>query len=219
MRLYLKLSKNKEIIPFNYQHLLTGAIHKWIGKENGEHGAISLYSFSWLQNARTNNKGITLTRDSYFFISAHQGDLLKGLLKGIMSDPSVFGGTEVYDVQIMETPAFTSNKQFYLGSPVFIKRRFDNDEKHIIFSDDSSGKYMTETMRKKLTIAGLSAEGLSIQFDESYANPHTKLVHYKTIKNRASICPVIIEGTPEQIAFAWNVGIGNSTGIGFGALK
>jgi CRISPR/Cas system endoribonuclease Cas6 (RAMP superfamily) len=30
---------------------------------------------------------------------------------------------------------------------------------------------------------------------------------------------VIIKGTPEQLAFAWNVGLGNSTGIGFGALN
>ena len=39
------------------------------------------------------------------------------------------------------------------------------------------------------------------------------------IKNKASICPVIVKGTSEQIAFAWNVGVGNSTGIGFGALN
>lgn len=219
MRLYLNLSKNVETIPFNYQHLLTGAIHKWIGKGNNEHGDISLYSFSWLQNVRTSNKGITLTQDSYFFISAYGERLLKEILKGIMDDPAVCCGAEVYDVQIMETPTFDNKKQFYLGSPVFIKRRFENDEKHIIFSDESSGKYMTETMCKKLMIAGLSGEGLSIQFDKSYSNPHTKLIHYKTIKNRANMCPVMIEGTTEQIAFAWNVGIGNSTGIGFGALK
>ena len=28
-----------------------------------------------------------------------------------------------------------------------------------------------------------------------------------------------LKGSPEQIAFAWDVGVGNSTGIGFGALK
>jgi CRISPR/Cas system endoribonuclease Cas6 (RAMP superfamily) len=29
---------------------------------------------------------------------------------------------------------------------------------------------------------------------------------------------VIIEGKPETKLFAWDVGIGNSTGIGFGAI-
>lgn len=219
MRLYLKLTKNKEIIPFNYQHLLTGAIHKWIGEENKEHGEVSLYSFSWLQKVTTNSKGIMLTRDSYFFISAFSGTLLKNILKGVLENPFVCCGSEVYDVQIMETPGFGTKEHFLLASPAFIKRRFDDKQKHIAFNDELSGKYMTETMSKKLSVAGLSSEGLSIKFDKNYPNPKTKLIHYKEIENKANICPVIIEGTPEQIAFAWNVGVGNSTGIGFGALK
>jgi CRISPR/Cas system endoribonuclease Cas6 (RAMP superfamily) len=32
-------------------------------------------------------------------------------------------------------------------------------------------------------------------------------------------CPIIIKGKPETKLFAWNVGLGNSTGIGFGAIK
>lgn len=219
MRLYLKLTKNKEIIPFNYQHLLTGAIHKWIGENNKEHGEVSLYSFSWLQNVKTNKTGISLSRDSYFFISAHEEHLIKSILKGIISDPTVCCGSKVYDVQIMENPSFGQKERFLLGSPVFIKRRLDEREQHVIYSDDASGRYLTETMSKKLSLAGLTDEGFTIKFDKDYINPHTKLIDYKGIKNRANVCPVLIEGTPEQIAFAWNVGIGNSTGIGFGALK
>jgi len=219
MRLYLKLTKNKETIPFNYQHLLTGAIHKWIGEENKEHGDVSLYSFSWLQKVNTNNKGVTLTHDSYFFISAFYETLLKSILKGVLEDPSVCYGSKVYEAQIMETPEFGTKEYFFLASPAFIKRRFDNEQKHIVFNDELSGKFMTETMIKKLRVAELSSEGLSIKFDKNYPNPKIKLIHYKEIENKANICPVIIEGTPEQIAFAWNVGIGNSTGIGFGALK
>lgn len=45
MRIQLKISPNKEVVPFGYQHLLTGAIHKWLG-ENQEHGSSSFYSFS-----------------------------------------------------------------------------------------------------------------------------------------------------------------------------
>lgn len=219
MRIYLKLSKNKETIPFNYQHLLTGAIHKWIGKENKEHGDLSLYSFSWIQNAKSNNKGIAIDSDSYFFISAYDQSLIKIILKGILKDPFVCCGSEVYDAQIAETPSFKNETRFFLGSPVFIKRRFDEKERHILFDDELSGKYMTETMSKKMSKAELSSKGLSIEFDKSYSRPHTKLINYKDVKNKANMCPVIIEGAPEQIAFAWNVGVGNSTGIGFGALN
>ena len=221
MRIFVKLTRNTEIIPFNYQHLITGAIHKWIGKENQEHGAISLYSFAWLQNVQTNNKGISLTRDSYFFISAFDEPFIKTIINGILNEPEVCCGSKVFDVQVMQTPQFEIQKHFLCASPVFIKRRTEDKEKenHITFNDELSGQYLTETLKNKLSTAGLSTEGVSVEFDKAYSNPQTKVIHYKNIKNRANICPVIIKGTPEQVAFAWNVGVGNSTGIGFGALK
>ena len=36
MRINLRISANKELVPFTYQHLLTGAIHKWLG-DNQDH--------------------------------------------------------------------------------------------------------------------------------------------------------------------------------------
>lgn len=219
MRIYLKLTRNKDYIPFNYQHLLTGTIHRWIGKDNTEHGEISLYSFSWLQQAKANHNGIYLTSNSYFFISAYKEGLIKAILQGILSDPSVCCGIEVYEAQIMGNPKFSTEERFLLGSPAFIKRNVENVQKHFLFNDDLSSQYMTDTVGKKLSLANLSSEGFSIEFDKSYMNPQTKLIDYKGIKNKVSICPVIIKGSPQQIAFAWNVGVGNSTGVGFGSLK
>ncbi len=59
---------------------------------------------------------------------------------------------------------------------------------------------------------------VEVSFDTSYENPKTKLVNYKGINIRASFCPVIVKGHPRAVQFAWEVGVGNSTGIGFGAL-
>ncbi|TKK66633.1 CRISPR-associated endoribonuclease Cas6 [Ilyomonas limi] len=219
MRLYLKLTRNKELIPFNYQPFLTGALHKWIGANNDEHEALSLYSFSWLQNVEAKPKGINLTRDSYFFVSAYDESLIKQIVKGILDDPSVCFGASIYDIQIAENRAFGNEERFTVASPVFIKRRLNNKEKHFTYDSSESNKFLTETIKKKLSASSLPTEGISIRFDESYSNPQIKIIHYNNVGNRVNICPVIVKGTPEQIAFAWNVGIGNSTGIGFGALK
>jgi CRISPR-associated endoribonuclease Cas6 len=62
------------------------------------------------------------------------------------------------------------------------------------------------------------AKQVSARFDHSFRNARTKLVKIKGIANRASLCPVIVEGTPEAVQFAWNVGIGHGTGSGFGCL-
>jgi CRISPR-associated endoribonuclease Cas6 len=70
-----------------------------------------------------------------------------------------------------------------------------------------------------MKLAGLSEDSsLRIQFDTSAVGIRTKLIDYRGIKNRVSLCPVIVEGKPETQVFAWNVGLGSSTGIGFGAI-
>ena len=219
MRIHLQLTKNKELIPFNYQSFLTGALHKWLGKENIEHGNVSLYSFSWLQNVDTTENGINLKRGSYFFISAYDDALIKNIMKGIMADPSVCFGSSVSAVDIEENPIFSNIRHFSIASPVFV-RRFDGEKDHHIgFDDENSSVYLTEIMKLKLSLAGLSTDNVKVSFDLNFHNPRTKIIKYKGIGNRVNWCPVIVEGTPEQIAFAWNVGVGHSTGIGFGALK
>jgi CRISPR-associated endoribonuclease Cas6 len=219
MRLYLQVTRNSKPISYNYQSYLTGAIHKWLGN-NEHHGALSLYSFSWFENVTTRKStGIMLNNNSYFFISAFEEDLIKKIIKGIMTDPSICFGSEVAEIRITDTPAFSSTERFFVGSPVFIKRRFDNSEKHITYDHPQCNDYLTETLQKKLKAANLPFENIQVRFDTSYTSPKTKIIKYREISNRVNICPVIIDGSPEQIAFAWNVGIGNSTGVGFGALK
>jgi CRISPR/Cas system endoribonuclease Cas6 (RAMP superfamily) len=51
MRLHLYLSPNERPVPFDYQHYLTGAFHKWLGA-NDLHDRLSLYSLSWLYEGR-----------------------------------------------------------------------------------------------------------------------------------------------------------------------
>ena len=219
MRLYIKLSKNTQIIPYSYQHLLTGLVHKWIGKNNEEHGKSSLYSFSWLQNTSSNNNGINLNRDAYFFISAYDSDLIKKIIKGILSDPETFCGSRVIDVQIKNVPEFSSEEKFFLNSPILIRQRVGEKTKHITYLDENFEHLLTENLKGKLKAANLSTENVLVELDKEYAFPQTKLVDYKGIKNRTTLAPIIIKGTPEQIALAWTVGLGNSTGIGFGSLK
>lgn len=219
MRIYLKLSRNKETIPFNYQTFLTGAIHKWIGKDNYFHDAMSLYSFSWLQQVEIRKVGIGTTKESYFFIAAYNDEVIRKIMSGIVSDPSVCFGMSVSEVQMMKTPVFSRDTLFYTASPVFIKRQQDGHENHILYSDPEAGSYLTETIKKKLRLVGLPEDGVTVDFDRTFPSAKSKVIYYGRIGNKVNICPVRIQGSADQVAFAWNVGIGNSTGIGFGALK
>lgn len=217
MRIYLKLSKNKGTVPFDYQSKLVGRLHKWLG-ENDEHGALSLYSFSWLSNARKVEKGFNFPQGSTWHINSHDETLLKTLVKGIRDDNEVMYNMYVQEVIIEDNPYFEVEQKFMVASPVFIKKTIGKEKKYYYFNDAESTDLLTNTLKNKLKKAGLDSENVSVQFDTSYPNARIKLMNYKGVENKGSICPIIIKGSPEQIAFAWNVGVGNSTGIGFGSL-
>lgn len=218
MRIHIKTTPNKELVTYNYQPKLVGALHKWLG-ENELHGRMALYSFSWLMNAKTDKEGLYFPEGSTFFISFHDDNYLKKVLKSITEQPSLCFGMEVKDVIIEENPDLSDRTHFSYGSPIFIRRLENGDDIHYTFNDKNAGDLLKETLLHKMDIAGLQVdESLSIRFDASGGKAKTKIIDYRGIKNRVNQCPVIIEGHPETKLFAWNVGLGNSTGIGFGSI-
>jgi len=97
------------------------------------------------------------------------------------------------------TPRFGPRHTFKVASPVLVKsKEVDGRVKHYIYSDPEAGVALTATFHHKLNAAGLGAphNAATVSFDKSYRNPKTKVVRIKEIDNRASVCPVIVEGTP-----------------------
>lgn len=217
MRIHLQLSPNQEVVPFNYQSQVVGRMHKWLG-ENEWHDQTSLYSFSWLSGGKASKKGLDFKKGSSWFISAFDQSMLKALVSGIQDQPELAWGMMVRQITIQDTPSFGEREYFRVGSPVFVKEKAGDKIHFYRYSDTKADGLLTQTLHTKLQRAGLSSDGASVSFDRDYLRPKTKKVTYKGIDNIANFCPVIVQGTPEQIAFAWNVGVGNSTGIGFGSL-
>lgn len=222
MRIYLRTTSNSSVIPFDYQQKMVGTIHKWLGN-NDIHNKISLYSFSWLLGGKMiKDQGFTFPEGANFFVSFYEDEYLKILIGRILSDPEMFCGLKVTDVIIGNQPDFIEEPQcFKLASPIFIKRAQDRDRnyKFYLYSDEESNMLMTETLKHKMQEAGLlEDETLKVEFDLTYPKKQIKMVTIHGVKSKASMCPVIIHGTPESKLFAWTVGLGNSTGSSFGSL-
>lgn len=220
MRIFLNTTPNKQPVPVDYQQKLVGAIHKWIGDNNELHGGLSLFSFSWFQGSKLDNKFLSFRQGASFFISFYDANVLKSIVRNILNDPNMFCGMEVTDVQIADTPDLSQRSLFYCASPIFIKRRLQNGKiKQYRYDDSETSALLCETLSNKMQKAGLPVdETLDIRFDLSYPHKHMKLIAYHGIGNKANICPVTIKGKPETKLFAWDVGIGNCTGIGFGSI-
>lgn len=222
MRIYIKTTPNSSIVPFDYQQKLIGVIHKWLGT-NEIHDKISLYSFSWLLGGKMiRNQGYTFSEGAHFFVSFYEEEYLKALIRTILSDPVMFSGLQVRDITIVDQPTFSEEPQgFRLASPVFIKRLQDESRnyKFYLYDDEESNKLITETLKHKMQEAGLPEdEMLRVEFDLSYSQKQVKMVTMHGVKSKASMCPVIIYGSPLSKLFAWTVGLGNSTGSSFGSL-
>jgi CRISPR-associated endoribonuclease Cas6 len=218
MRIHLSTTPNTESVPFNYQPVLAGAFHKWVGR-NKIHDELSLYSLSWLGHGRRKGKGLDFSRGGEWFISTPDIDLAKSLIQGIQADPSIAFGMEVRDIMLQPTPDFSSKETFFVQSPILIKRQIDEDTKFYFPKDQEADQLLTETLHHKLRKAGKPNTEVQVAFDRSYSRIKTKVATYKGVDNKGTLCPVIVSGDPAAVAFAWEVGIGNSTGIGFGALK
>lgn len=218
MRIHLRIKAKEKYIPFDHQPLMVGSVHKWLDW-NQEHGSISLYSFSQLGNGKATSKGIHFKDGTSFFFSSFDSQLIKKMVKGIQTDPLMFNDLEITDIIIEEEPDLSHRTRFLIASPVFIKRRMGDKVEHILYDNPKSSDFLIETMQSKMKIAGIEDNTLKIRFDSNYPKASTKMITYNGIHNRTSWCPVIIESEPETKLFAWNVGLGNSTGIGFGAIK
>ena len=219
MRIHISTTKNTSLVPFDYQQKLVGTIHKWIGP-NSIHDRISLYSFSWLKGGEMKANALSFPNGATMFLSFYDDDTMKQVVRTILDDPQMFCGMSVVNITIDDVPLLEDRETFYCASPIFIKRKLENGStKQYTYEDEQSGLLLKETLLSKMREAGLEEdETLEIRFDTSYNRKKFKLVRYHGIGNKASLCPVVIKARPETKLFAWNVGLGNCTGIGFGAI-
>ena len=219
MRLHIKTTASTELVPFNYQSTLVGVMHRWLG-QNDWHDGLSLYSLSWLSGGKASGKsGLHFPRGAHLFISAPDNAFIKQLVGGIRSQPELAFGMVVQDLLLQPAPAFGPSHTFFAQSPILIKRHQEDRTKFYFPQDVESDALLTETLHHKLRKGGYATPTARVSFDRSYHRIKTKVATYQGIKNKGTLCPIIVEGSPEEVAFAWEVGAGNSTGIGFGALK
>lgn len=226
MRLNLTLSPNTDPVPFDHLHKLTGTLHKWLGADNALHDGPSLYAVGWLKGGHAEDGALTFPEGARWRLSFWDGGAAKAVLEGLLQDPSVFAGMQVVEAQQQVTPSFSSTYRFQVDAPVVARRRRDDGSReYLLYDDDRAEAALTRTLRAKMEAAGLSDahRDVAVRFDRSYDGAHTKLATIKkgghAIQHKGSVCPVVVDGKPDAVQFAWNVGVGELTGSGFGAVK
>lgn len=221
MRLNLQLTGNTEPVPYDHLHRLTGTLHKWLGA-NRLHDGLSLYSFGWLKGGRARDGHLVFPQGATWRISFYDAEAARALLAGILRDPAVAYGMRVYEVKEQAAPQFSGRYRFKVDGPVLARRtREDGGHDYLLHDDPAADDALTRVLRWKLQRAGFEDAHLdaTARFDRTYRGARTKLACIKGIRHKGSECPVVVDGTPGAVRFAWLVGVGELTGSGFGALR
>jgi len=199
---------------------LAGVLHRWLG-QNAWHDGLSLYSFSWLLGGHMEGTRLVFPQGATWLLSFYDRVQAERVVEGIFARPYVLAGMKVMQVEVVASPNWGERARLQVLTPVVVRRtRPDGGREYLIWDHPAADEALTRVFRRKLEAAGLGhlASSATMRFDRHYVRARTKLVCIKGIHHRGSLCPVIVEGPPEAVHFAWLVGAGELTGCGFGAL-
>jgi CRISPR-associated endoribonuclease Cas6 len=222
MRLRIRTTPNEQPVPFNYQEKLLGFIHKTLGEMNKEHDRLSLYTHSSLEGSRFVKDHLEFPHGATWLISFHDPALAEKLIIGALRESEICYGMRVAQITQQTTPRFGEEYTFKTASPVLARLQTpDGKIRHLTYADPEADEVLTKTLLHKMNEAKLDErhKNVRVSFDRTYRGAKTKLITIHNIHNRASVCPFRIEGSPEALQFAWEVGVGHSTGAGFGCLQ
>ena len=205
-------------VPVNNQHYLNGFIHESFGENNPYHDSFSNYSISSLQGGKLNGDKKTLNfknENPHFFISGNDDFIIFAINAFTKSQSSMFGMK--YD-SIGVFDDFKLNKYFddvITISPIIIK----NDKNwKITIKDDDFLNYLIKNCQQKLLHEGIVDNTFNIEI----INPHkakTKCIWVGNVFNPCSNVRLRIYGKKETRNLLYNMGLGGSTGSGFGCVK
>lgn len=227
MNLTLVMSRPKNVIPYKHHHKVVGAFHKWLGT-NVLHDELSLYSLSWLNGGKATKNGLKFNTNPALTISTPYRGIIHELAAGISHDPSF-----MYDMRVIESfarepfPDFSDDFEisgtFVLGTPLFVKGQNSKFGLYVSKNLDEINNSISSLMHRKRERGEILEYPLHIEIvvadnikEKTYSYRKDNVDIYHSANSNVKIK---FTGHPIAVRFAAEVGIGNSTGIGYGYVK
>jgi len=225
MRLIFKTSKSTEIVPFNNQTYLNGAINKWLGHNNKWHNVPGNYNISSLLGGKKVSNGLSFPNGAKIVVSFLDNEFIAALVDGMKKDPLINWGMRVdeeFEIEL-DSKIYGGKNFFFALSPILIKKTKEGERDiFLTYESENVNEVLTDSMANKLRCIYPDVElfGFKIEFARDYGKTKKiKKVLIKNVINTASICPIIIYGKKETVELCYNLGIGRSVNSGFGCIS
>ena len=235
-------------LPINYNHLLAGVVYRFLAESDPEYASFlheegyrtaekrfKLFTFSQLMAERRRVIGdkIHFRSTLTWYVSSPVERFLSHFADTLLTEGRLsFGARQlpIMDVTIPRVPRFQSEMYFRCLSPVVMSTTRQRDGElvmHYCLPDDPA---LSELIRQNLIRKHDAIHArvpqddtLTFTFDKAYIDRRkgrvTRLVDYKGIKIRGTMCPFRVSGNPALIQIGYECGFGDKNSAGFGMVE
>lgn len=229
MRILIRFSENKEPVPVVNQDILNTYIHKCLGANNEYHDSKNDYCISHLYGGKMNeDKTISFNNGGYICVTSKNESFLNRLISGVLKNTELSWGMKFKTFDFISEKFIGSEMKkqenvwhhFATLSPFIIKKYID--KKTYTFAtldDDNFSEEVKQHMINKLTkiYHNIDLTGFDIKIENRPTNK-IKRILVKNVINKANQCQISIFCKANVAEKIYNLGIGQSTGSGFGTI-
>jgi CRISPR-associated endoribonuclease Cas6 len=214
--------KDGNSIPFKNQREVNGFIYNRLFDRDEEiHSSFSPYSISGLQGlvASDDKKCLVPVMEPYIQVSSASDDItnriVAGVIKSINSKNKVLFGRRVTHI-VCEDDSKVGKTYDVIKtlSPVLLIK----DGRKLTCRDEGWETVLTEHCKRKLSNNGILDETFRIEFSKP-ENIKVKNIFVGEVFNPCTSFVATVYGKPKTRKLLYSLGIGGSTGSGFGAVE
>jgi CRISPR-associated endoribonuclease Cas6 len=223
MRIKINFTKPTIDIPFNNQSLVNSYIHKCLGINNIYHDAKNDYNISSLIGGRLDleQKKLLFENGGYIVISSLNAEFINKLLIGIINNQNFICGMVFNGVDHIEEKFYNGWNHFISLSHFIIKEY--SDKKNYTFLTLKHENFeikVKEYLINKISAINptLDLSDFDVKIPLDYISNEIKPIIVKNVKNIGNKCHLNIFTNTKVAELLYNIGIGQSTGSGFGTI-
>ena len=201
-------------VPVNNQHYINGYFHKLLGENNKWHDSFTDYAVSSLQGGHLVDGYLVFNDNPFITISSENQEFINSVINGALSsDAEVFG----MKFKTLDFKDYNVNQYYdkvYTISPILIKK----DGKKISVRDEEFLDTLTNNCKAKLKHKGIVDDTFKLEI-RNLEKAKVKKIMVGDVFNICSMVSLVVYGKKKTRSTLYNMGLGNSTGCGFGTVK
>ena len=222
MRIIIRFTKNNTPVPVKNQSFINYYIHKCLGKDNKYHNAKNDYAVSTLYAGKLNDDKKTLSFENggYIVVTSLNDEFINTLVSGVMANKQLNWGMEFERFDFIKEKFYNGWNHFATLSPFIIKKNTDkkNYDFAVLTDDDFVSVVKNHTVNKLRAIyKNINLDDFDVKIVD-HPSHKVKPLWLRNCVNQANQCQVSFFCSANVAEKIYNLGIGQSTGAGFGTI-